>query len=105
MPRVGYLSPSFSSDPVRTGRLEAFRQGLRELGYVEGQNIAIESRWTEAGHDRYSDLADLAADLIRLKVDVIVVVGGTATQAAHQATRTIPIVMSVVNDPVGSGLV
>jgi putative ABC transport system substrate-binding protein len=86
-------------------RLEAFRQGLRELGYVEGQNITIESRWTEAGHDRYSDLAALVADLIPLKVDVIVTVGGTATQAAQQATRTIPIVMSVVNDPVGSGLV
>src|SRR5712691_1309074 len=92
-PRVGYLSPGFSADPVRVRRLEAFRQGLRELGYVEGQNIAIESRWTEGGHDRYPDLA---ADLVRLKVDVIVVVGGAATQAAQQATRTIPIVMSVV---------
>jgi len=83
-------------------RLEALRQGLRDLGYVEGQNIAIEPRWTEGGHDRYSDLA---ADLVRSKVDVIVAVGGAAAKAAQQATRTTPIVMSVVGDPVGIGLV
>jgi ABC-type uncharacterized transport system substrate-binding protein len=102
VPRVGYLSPGFSGDPVRVGRLQAFRQGLRELGYVEGQNIAIESRWTEGVYERYPDLA---ADLVRLKVDAIVVVGGAATRAVQQATRTIPIVMAVVIDPVGSGLV
>ncbi len=102
VPRVGYLSPGSSSDPARLRRFEAFRQGLRELGYVEGQNIAIESRWAEGKYDRYSALA---ADLVRLKVDVIVAVGGRATQDAQQATRTIPIVMSVVIDPVGSGLV
>ncbi len=102
VPRVGYLSPGSSSDPARRRRFEAFRQGLRELGYVEGQNIAIESRWAEGKYDRYSALA---ADLVRLKVDVIVAVGGRATQDAQQATRTIPIVMSVVIDPVGSGLV
>jgi len=100
--RVGYLSPGSPSDPGRQRRFEAFRQGLRELGYVEGQNIAIESRWAEGQYDRYSALA---ADLVRLKVDVIVAVGGRATQDAQQATRTIPIVMSVVIDPVGSGLV
>jgi putative tryptophan/tyrosine transport system substrate-binding protein len=102
VPRIGYLSTGFATDPMRERLLEAFRQGLRELGYVEGQNIAIESRWTEDKDDR---LPALAADLVRLKVDVIVASGGAATQAARQATRTIPIVMSQVNDPVGSGLV
>ena len=102
VPRVGYLNPGSLSDPVSQRRLEAFRQGLRDLGYVEGQNIAIESRWAEGKYDRYPALA---ADLVRLKVDVIVAQGGAATQAVQQATRTIPIVMSLVLDPVGSGLV
>jgi putative ABC transport system substrate-binding protein len=101
-PRVGYLHPGSHSDPVRQRHLEAFRQGLRELGYVEGQNIAIEPRWAEGQYDRFPALA---ADLVRSKVDVIVALSGAATQAAQQATRTIPIVMSLVNDPVGSGLV
>jgi putative ABC transport system substrate-binding protein len=69
---------------------------------VDGQNIAIESRWAEGKYERYPALA---ADLVRLRVDVIVAVTGAATQAAQQATRTIPIVMSIANDPVGSGLV
>ena len=102
VPRVGYLNPGSSSDPVSQRRLEAFRQGLRDLGYMEGQNIAIEPRWAEGQYDRYPALA---ADLVRLKVDVIVAMSGSATQAAQQATTTIPIVMSLVNDPVGSGLV
>ena len=102
VPRVGYLNPGSLSDPVSQRRLEAFRQGLRDLGYVEGQNIAIESRWAEGKYDRYPALA---ADLVRLKVDVIVAQGGAATQAVQQATRTIPIVMSTVADAVGSGLV
>src|SRR5712691_349389 len=102
VPRVGYLNPGSPSDLERQRRFEAFRQGLSELGYVEGQNIAIESRWAEGQYDRYPALA---ADLVRLKVEVIVAVTGAATQAAQQATRTIPIVMSLVNDPVGSGLV
>jgi putative ABC transport system substrate-binding protein len=102
VPRVGYLNPGSHSDQGRQRRFEAFRPGLRELGYVEGQNIAIESRWAEGKDDRYPALA---ADLVRLKVDVIVAVSGAATKAAQQATRTIPIVMSVVIDPVGSGLV
>jgi len=101
-PKVGYISSSSSSDPAQLRRLEAFRQGLRELGYVERQSIVLELRWTEGKDDRYPALA---ADLVRLKVDIIVTLGGTATRAAQQATRTIPIVMSVVNDPVGSGLV
>ena len=102
VPRVGYISPGSSSNPIRLRRFEAFRQGLRELGYVEGQNIVLEPRWAEGQHARYPTLA---ADLVRLKAGVIVAVGGVATQAAQQATRTIPIVMSVVIDPVGSGLV
>ena len=102
VPRVGYLNPGSPSDPLRQRRFETFRQGLRELGYVEGQNIAIEPRWAEGHYDRYPALA---ADLVRLNVDVIVAGGGAATKAAQQATRTIAIVMSVVIDPVGSGLV
>ena len=102
VPRVGYLSIGSSTDPARLRRFEAFRQGLRELGYVEGQTIALEPRWAEGMYERYPALA---ADLVRVPVDVIVAVGGAATQAVQQATKTIPIVMSVVNDPVGSGLV
>ena len=102
MPRIGYLSPGSASDPMRAGLLEAFRQGLRELGYVEGQNIAIESRSAGDKDDRFPTLA---ADLVRSKVDVIVALSGAATRAVQQTTRTIPIVMSLVNDPVGSGLV
>jgi putative tryptophan/tyrosine transport system substrate-binding protein len=102
VPRVGYLTAGSHADQGRQRRFEAFRQGLRELGYAEGQNIAIESRWAEGKDDRYPTLA---ADLVRLKVDVIVAVGGAASKAAQQATSTIPIVMSLVNDPLGSGLV
>jgi putative ABC transport system substrate-binding protein len=101
-PRVGYLTWGSHSDQGRQRRFEAFRQALRELGYVEGQNIVIEARWAEGGYDR---LPALLADLVRLKVDVIVTLGGAATKAAQQATRTIPIVMTAVNDPLGSGLV
>jgi putative tryptophan/tyrosine transport system substrate-binding protein len=100
--RVGYLTAGSHADQGRQRRFEAFRQGLRDLGYVEGQNIAIESRWAEGKSDRYPTLA---ADLVRLEMDVIVTVGGAASKAAQQATKTIPIVMSLVNDPLGSGLV
>jgi putative ABC transport system substrate-binding protein len=79
-----------------------FREGLRELGYVEGQNIKIDSRWAEGNYDR---LPGLAADFIRLKVDVIVTYGTPASQAAKRATDTIPIVMAAIIDPVASGLV
>jgi putative ABC transport system substrate-binding protein len=102
VPRVGYLVAGSHSDPQRQRLLEAFRQGLRELGYVEGQSIAIESRWAEGKDDRFPALA---AELVRSKVNVIVTSSGAATQAAQQATRTIPIVMALANDPVGSGLV
>jgi ABC-type uncharacterized transport system substrate-binding protein len=100
IPRIGYLgatSPSTSS-----ARIEAFRQGLRELGYVEGKNIVIEWRHHEGKLDR---LPALAAELVRLKVDIIVTVGPPAARAAKEATVTIPIVMMQIGDPVGSGFV
>ena len=97
IPRLGFLSPT-SDD----SRVEAFRQGLRELGYVEGQNIAIEYRWADGKFDR---LPDLALELVRLKVDVVVAVVTQASLAAKMATGTIPVVMIGVSDPVGSGLV
>jgi putative ABC transport system substrate-binding protein len=102
VPKVGYISPGSSSEPFRLRRFESFRQGSRELGYVEGRNIALEPRWAEGEYDRYPALA---ADLVRLKAHVIVTVGGAATKAAQQVTKTTPIVMSVVIDPLGSGLV
>jgi putative tryptophan/tyrosine transport system substrate-binding protein len=95
VPRVGYINPGFPSDPVQIRRLEAFRQGLRELGYAEGRNIALEPRWAEDKYDRYPAIA---GDLVRLKVHVIVTIGGAVTKAAKQVTRTIPIVMSLVTD-------
>ncbi len=100
IPRIGFLSgtsPSTISD-----RIEAFRQRLRELGYVEGKNIVIESRFAEGKLDR---LPALAAELVRLKVDIIVTTGPTATRAAKEATNTISIVMAFDPDPVGSGFV
>jgi putative ABC transport system substrate-binding protein len=100
VPRIGYLSgPGLS---VLAARIEAFRQGLRELGYVEGKNIVIEWRSAEGKFDR---LPELAAELVRLKVDVIVSPGPTDTRAAKEATSTIPIVMAQDTDPVGSGFV
>ena len=100
VPRIGFLgatSPSTISD-----RVEAFRQGLRELGYVEGKNIVVEYRWAEGKIER---LPDLATELVRLKVDVIVTAGPPAARAAKEATVAIPIVMMQVGDPVGSGFV
>ena len=100
IPRIGYLGGnSASSNP---GRIEAFRQGLRELGYVEGKNIVIEWRHHEGKLDR---LPAFAAELVRLKVDIIIAVGPPAARAAKEATVTIPIVMIQVGDPVGSGFV
>jgi putative tryptophan/tyrosine transport system substrate-binding protein len=97
--RIGYLS---GGDPVSRGyRIEAFRQGLKELGYTEGKNIIIEYRFAEARSDR---LPELARELIGLKVDIIFAGGTPATEAAKNATRTLPIVTSS-DDPVGRGLV
>ena len=100
LPRIGYLvGASLSSNKAR---IEAFRQGLRELGYVEGQNIVIEYRYAEGKPDR---LPILAAELVRHNVDLIVTAGPADTRAAKKATSTIPIVMGFDNDPVGSGFV
>jgi putative ABC transport system substrate-binding protein len=100
VPRVGILTP----DPVsaRANLFKGFRQGLRELGYVEGKNIAIEVRSAEGKADR---LPAAATELVSIKVDVIVTSTTRAVQAAKQATGTIPIVMAAVVDPVGTGLV
>jgi putative tryptophan/tyrosine transport system substrate-binding protein len=98
VPRIGFLatvSPSTISD-----RIEALRHGLRELGYVEGKNIVVEWRYAEGKLDR---LPALAAELVRLKTDLIVTAGPQATRRAKEATVTIPIVMGFDNDPVGSG--
>jgi ABC-type uncharacterized transport system substrate-binding protein len=90
--RIGFLS-ALSPPPVTSpGNVEAFKQGLRALGWVEGQNIAIEYRWAEGKYDR---LPDLAAELVRLNVDVIVTNASRAATAAKQATSTIPIVFEV----------
>ena len=98
--RIGYLGPSSATAVSRF--TEAFRQGLRERGWVEGQNIVIEYRFAEGQYDR---LPGLAAELARLKVDVIVAIPTPAAVAAKNATATIPIVMTNVGDPVGLGLI
>ena len=102
IPRIGFLSPSSPSDLTMQRFFEIFRHGLRELGYVEDQNIGIESRWAEGKYDR---LPGLAAELVRLKVDVIVAAAVPAIRAAKEATKTVPIVMAFVVDPVAAGLV
>ena len=98
--RIGYLDNSTASGIAV--RLEAFRQELSKLGWIEGKNITIEYRFAEGKLER---LPELAADLVRLKVDLIVVTGATAALAAKNATTTIPIVMTNAGDPVGAGLV
>ena len=100
VPRIGFLSLTSPSD--RPFLLDAFRQRLRELGWVEGQNIVIDDRYAE---DRVDRLPDLAAELVRLKVDLIVSWGTQGATAAKNATGTIPIVMIAVRDPVGTGLI
>jgi ABC-type uncharacterized transport system substrate-binding protein len=100
VPRIGYLSGS--SPSAIAARIELFRQGLRELGYVEGKNILIEWRFAEGKLDR---LPELSAELVRVKVDIIVSAGPQVTRPAKEATSTIPIVMVFDNDPVGNGFV
>jgi putative tryptophan/tyrosine transport system substrate-binding protein len=100
VPRIGYLSVLSLS--AMADRIEAFRQGLRELGYVEGKNIVMERRYGEEKPERVNDLA---IELVRLKVDAIVTGGNSATEAAKKATNTIPIVMTQASDPVASRFV
>src|SRR5262252_3851712 len=100
IPRIGYLGVNPRS--VNLARIEAFQQGLRELGYSEGKNIVIEWRSAEGKVDR---LPALASELVRLKVDIIVTNGPISTRAAKEATVTIPIVMTFDDDPVGNGFV
>lgn len=100
LPRIGYLSGV--SPSAETARRHAFSRGLRELGYVEGETIIIEHRYSEGKYDR---LAGLANELVRLKPDLIVTGGSPATRAAKEVTRTIPIVMTNDPDPVANGFV
>jgi putative tryptophan/tyrosine transport system substrate-binding protein len=100
VPHIGYLS--ISSPSTSPTRREAFRQGLRELGYVEGKNIVIEWRSGERNRER---VRALAAELVALKVDLIVTGGSGATRPTKEATKTIPIVMAQDDDPVGNGFV
>jgi putative ABC transport system substrate-binding protein len=100
LPRIAFLGGT--TELAEATRVMAFRQGLRELGYVEGQTIAIDWRWAEGQFER---LPALAADLVKHDVQLIVAGGSTSTGAAQGATSTVPIVMAQVVDPVGSGFV
>jgi len=99
VPRVGVLG---GQSPELSPPILALRQGLSELGYVQGQNIALEWRWARGNDERFPDLA---AELVKLKVDIIVAATTPGAQAAQRATKTIPIVMGFVSDPVALGLV
>jgi ABC-type uncharacterized transport system substrate-binding protein len=99
LPTIGWLGASPS---IEGQRVAAFVQQLRELAWIDGRNLAIEYRWAEGRNERYTEAA---AELVRLKVDVIVTVATPATLAAKQATAVIPIVFAAVSDPVGTGLV
>ena len=100
VPRIGYLAGTSASGIA--SRIEAFRQGLRELGYVEGKNIVIEYRYADGKADRERELA---GELVRLKVDIIISAGSAATRPAKEATSTIPIVMTNDSDPVSTGFI
>jgi putative ABC transport system substrate-binding protein len=101
IPRIGFLHPA-PPGGVPGMRLEDFRDALHELGYVEGKNVQLEVRW---GNGEFERLPALAAELVQLKVDVIVAAASPSVLAARKATSTIPIVMPVSSDPVGDGLV
>jgi putative ABC transport system substrate-binding protein len=100
--RVGWLSNASSAAPGMSAGAQVFRSALRELGYVEGQNLAYELRWADGSRDR---LAAFATELVRLKVDAIVAVGPPAIQAAKEASSVVPIVMVTSGDPAGLGFV
>src|SRR5256712_6963575 len=99
LPTIGFLGASPS---IESQRVAAFVQRMRELAWIDGRNLAIEYRWAEGRNERYTEAA---AELVRLKVDVIVTVATPATLAAKQATAVIPIVFAAASDPVGTGLV
>jgi putative tryptophan/tyrosine transport system substrate-binding protein len=100
LPTIGFLGPS--TPLVEGQRVAAFVQRLRELGWIDGRDLAIEYRWAEGRNDRY---AEIAAEFARLKVDVVVTLGTASVIAAKQTTAVIPIVFAAVSDPVGSGVV
>jgi ABC transporter substrate binding protein len=100
--RIGFLGTTPSTLSASRIRVDALRKGLRDLGHVEGRTFTLEFRWADGRHER---LPELAAELVRLKVAVIVAQGTPGALAAKQATSTIPIVMPVVADPVATGLV
>ena len=102
VPQIGLIRPSRSDHPGSQALIAAFRQGLRDLGYIEGQNITLVIRWADGNRDR---LPHLANELVRLNVDVMVTGGNSATQAAKRASSTIPIVMTQVADPERDGFV
>ena len=100
MPRIGFLG--LASPATFASRLDAFRRGLRDFGYIEGANIAVEYRWAQG---RYERLPELAAELTRSNIDLIVTHATPGSAAAKRATATIPIVIAVIGDPVASGIV
>jgi len=101
VPKIGFLANGSASDAPTALRLEAFRQGLRELGYIDGKNINIEYRYAGG---RFERLPELAEELVRLKVDILVVTTDLTAVAARKSTPTIPIVMASSGNPIGSGL-
>lgn len=100
IPRIGFMGNSTAA--LETNLVDAFREGLRELGYEEGRNIAIEYRWADRNYDRFPTLAE---ELIAARVDAIVTAGTPAALAVKRATTTVPLVMVAVGDPIGTGLV
>ena len=98
IPRVGFLAPQGRSLPL----FDAFRKGLADLGYIDGQNVVIEPRFAEGHYERFPELF---AELVRLKVDVLAVTGAVTARAAKKAVMDIPIVFSVVVDPVADNVV
>jgi len=100
VPRIGFLGNSTAA--LEENLVGPFREGLRDLGYVEGKNILIEYRWAEGKYERFPSLI---AELIALKVDVIVTAGTPASLAVKKATASIPLVMIAVGDPIGTGLI
>ncbi len=101
-PRIGFLTNGSASDPAAALRFDAFRQGLRELGYIDGKTIIIDSRYAEGRPER---LPELAEDLVRLKVELFVVPNDLTARAAKKATTTIPIVMWSSGNPIGTGVI